>query len=106
MIKLTEAAEKKLKELVEQRDGQINGIRIRAVGAGCSGPQYQMSFEKTAGHGDAIFESSGFRLIMDPNSWQQLDSTTLDYLEMEGRAGFKFTSEAAQQCSGCGGACK
>jgi|WetSurMetagenome_2_1015567.scaffolds.fasta_scaffold279646_1 iron-sulfur cluster assembly accessory protein len=106
MLKLTDSAEKKLKELLGQREGPPKGIRIRAVGAVCSGPQYQMSFENSPGPLDEIFESAGFQLIIDSSSWQQLDSTTLDYVEMEGRAGFKFMSNTVHHCSGCGGACK
>ncbi len=47
-VKLTDAAQAKVKEIMATQDPIPAGLRIGVVGGGCSGFQYSMSFENQA----------------------------------------------------------
>ena len=46
MLKITEKAQGKVKEILESQEDGFAGLRVQIVGGGCSGFQYQMGFEK------------------------------------------------------------
>ena len=74
MIQVTEAAARKVKELLvaEKRDGY--GLRVAVQGGGCSGFQYGLSFENTRGANDEVMEVEGRSRTISlpvelPRSW-------------------------------------
>ena len=106
MLTVTGRACSKLRELWENQSQAPAGIRIQVVGAGCSGFQYRMRFEKERNSDDEQMELNGICLMIDSSSWAHLNSTVLDYVESGGATGFRFIKSEQGKCSGCGGACK
>ena len=62
MITITEAAAEKIKELAP--DPQY-ALRMRVVGGGCSGLQYQMGLEDEQNPGDKVLTSNGIKVLVD-----------------------------------------
>jgi iron-sulfur cluster insertion protein len=106
MISITELAAEKVQEISnsEGLDGQ--GLRLRVIGGGCAGFQYDLYFEEAPTDLDERFESNGVQLFVDPLSYQYLDGTQIDYVETTHGSGFKFGNPNVTGTCGCGSSFK
>lgn len=106
MISITSVAASKVREIskAEGLDGQ--GLRLRVVGGGCAGFQYDLYFEEKPTELDEEFESNGIRLFVDPLSFQYLEGTEIDYVETAQGSGFKFGNPNVSGTCGCGSSFK
>ncbi|HSF18558.1 MAG TPA: iron-sulfur cluster insertion protein ErpA [Vicinamibacteria bacterium] len=102
MVTLTELAATKVHEFLEQNGRPEAGLRVRVVGGGCSGFQYQLALDEAASEGDEVFEQNGVRLFVDPRSYLYLDGTEIDYVEDIMGSGFRFSNPNATGSCGCG----
>ena len=101
MIKITEKAAVKVREIAEAEALAGQGLRLRVVGGGCSGFSYDLYFEDAVGEMDEQFESNGVKLYIDPMSYQYLEGTEIDYVEGLHGAGFKFSNPNSKGSCGC-----
>jgi len=101
MITITEAAAVKIKELMPQGDAEY-GLRMRVVGGGCSGLQYQMGVEEEPGASDKVLTSNGVKVFIDMKSALYLAGAEVDYLDGLMQSGFKITNPNAKTTCGCG----
>ena len=102
MIGITKLAADKVKEISEAEGLAGQGLRLRVVGGGCAGFQYDLYFEESPTDFDEHFESNGIRLYVDPLSFQYLDGTQIDYVEGAHGSGFKFENPNVTGTCGCG----
>ena len=102
VITLTEAAASKVAQLME-RDGREGfGLRLKVVGGGCSGLQYQLMFDNQIGEWDQEDQQSGVRVLVDSKSAVYLAGATVDYVDDLNGAGFKIENPNATETCGCG----
>lgn len=108
MINVTESAAKKTLTLLdkaktdEQYDAEKDyGLRMKVVGGGCSGFQYELGFDEPR-NGDKVFEHFGVKIFLDPRSTLYLAGSTLDYADGLMESGFKITNPNAKSTCGCG----
>ena len=101
MVTITEAAAVKIKELMPE-SGTEYALRMRVVGGGCSGLQYQMGLEEAPGANDKIFTSNGIKVFVDTKSALYLAGAQVDYLNSLMESGFKITNPNAKTTCGCG----
>lgn len=102
MISLTPVAADKVKEISASEGLAGQGLRLRVIGGGCAGFQYDLYFEDVPTELDERFESYGVPLYVDPLSLQYLDGTEIDYVETAHGAGFKFGNPNVSGTCGCG----
>lgn len=102
MISLTGVAAGKVKEISAAEGLEGQGLRLRVIGGGCAGFQYDLYFEDVPTDLDEKFESHGIPLYIDPLSFQYLDGTEIDYVETAHGAGFKFGNPNVSGSCGCG----
>jgi iron-sulfur cluster assembly accessory protein len=101
MITITEAAATKIKQLMPEGEVEY-GLRMRVVGGGCSGMQYQMGLEESPGANDKVYTSNGVKVFIDMKSALYLAGAEVDYLDGLMQSGFKITNPNAQTTCGCG----
>ena len=107
MITLTEAAANKIKSLFESQNALRNvpeenkNFRIKVVSGGCSGFQYQLTFDSVK-NGDQVFEHFGVKVICDPKSYLYVVGSEIDYSDNLMDAGFKIKNPNAKGGCGCG----
>ena len=101
MITITESAAVKIKALMPQGDAEY-GLRMRVMGGGCSGLQYQMGLEEEPGTNDKVLTSNGIRVFVDMKSALYLAGVEVDYLDSLMQSGFKITNPNAKTTCGCG----
>lgn len=102
MITLTPEAADKIRE-IQQEEGLVDqGLRLKIVGGGCAGFQYDLFFDDSLTPVDEEYESHGVRLYVDMISFQYLEGVVIDYTENLTGAGFKFLNPKAKTTCGCG----
>jgi iron-sulfur cluster assembly accessory protein len=103
IIELTETAQDRVKALLD-RDGKLatHGLRLKVVGGGCSGLQYQLGFDDQVGDSDNEFHAGPVKVIVDDKSAVYLAGTVLDYVDTLQESGFKIQNPNAKSTCGCG----
>lgn len=102
MITVTPKAIEKIKEISEAEGIGHNCIRIKVLGGGCAGMTNDITFDDLISDVDEVFETDGVKLIVDPLSFQYLDSTEIDFMEHSYSSGFKFNNPNVKNSCGCG----
>jgi len=101
LIRLTDAAGRKLAQLIE-RDGSGPFLRVKITGGGCNGLSYKMQFASEAKKGDILVETAGAKVLVDSRSALYLRGTHLDYSDRLVAGGFKFSNPNAKASCSCG----
>jgi len=101
MIKLTDEAAARAKELIENSDHHV-ALRPAVRGGGCSGLSYTLKFSDAAEDDDKIIESKGVEIHVDKKSYLYLIGTEIDYITEDLQAGFRFVNPNATRTCGCG----
>ena len=101
-INMTEDAAKYLNDLMA-KDGKAGfGLQVGVKGGGCSGLQYELTFENEPAVGSKVYESSGLKIYVDLKSYFYLRGLTLDYSGGLNGKGFVFMNPNASKTCGCG----
>ena len=77
-------------------------LRLSVEGGGCSGFQYQFGLAETVEADDAIAETDGVQLLVDPVSLELVAGCVVDFVESLGGAAFKVENPNATAGCGCG----
>ena len=96
-IKFTEKALKQINVLLSKKD-KGSFFRIAIKGGGCSGFQYDFSFDNKAEQDDIVFNN----VLIDKKSAELLNGSEVDYVsELIGES-FKITNPQSKSSCGCG----
>lgn len=101
MIKLTQAAVKKIKNLIE-KENKGKFLRIGVQGGSCAGFSYVLRFEQEQKENDLTFEQDGIIILCDPKSHKLVDGLELDFSNNLMNSGFKFNNPNSKKECGCG----
>lgn len=77
-------------------------VRLGVAPAGCSGLRYRVEFADTVQAGDAVFESGGMCIVVDPASLPHLQGTSLDLVQEGLERRLRFDNPNARSTCGCG----
>jgi len=102
MIVLTKQAAAAVKNAMS-RVGKIGaGLRIMIEAGGCAGYKYLIGLDVEPRSDDAVIESGGVRVFVDPDSQPLLSGLRVDFVESLEGSGFTFENpNAVSKCS-CG----
>jgi iron-sulfur cluster insertion protein len=101
-VVFTDAAAKKVNELIQDEDNPDLKLRVFISGGGCSGFQYGFTFDEKIEDGDSRIENQGVTLVIDPMSVQYLMGAEIDYKEDLRGAQFVIRNPNASTTCGCG----
>jgi iron-sulfur cluster insertion protein len=102
MINLTDKAVEKVKQLMSAEGKEGYGLRVAVKGGGCSGFEYGLTFEESAGEKDKVLEHSGLKVFLDDMSQLYLSGTSIDYVDSLAGSGFKIDNPQSSGSCGCG----
>jgi len=89
--------------VLSQGDGLGDyNLRVSVRGGGCSGYQYELSFEKDAREDDEVLSLGEVKVFIDSVSSGYLKGTVIDYESGLNGTGFKFINPNAKRTCGCG----
>jgi iron-sulfur cluster insertion protein len=100
-ISLTENAAKRV-AAIAARQSKPPILRLAVDGGGCAGFTYKFDLAEASEDGDAIAETNGVKLIVDPVSLDLVRGCAVDFVEDLGGAAFKVTNPNAASGCGCG----
>jgi iron-sulfur cluster insertion protein len=98
----TDAAARKVGELIAEEANPTLKLRVYVQGGGCSGFQYGFTFDESVEEGDMAVENHGVTLVIDPMSFQYLIGAEIDYREGLDGAQFVIRNPNAKTTCGCG----
>ena len=102
MLTLTEAASRKLAEIMSKQAGPVAGLRVFVEKGGCSGYSYGMSFAEAVNAGDWVGEFGGVKVMVDEQSAPILNGVRIDFVETLQGSGFAIENPNARRTCGCG----
>jgi iron-sulfur cluster insertion protein len=96
-IKFTDNALKQIQNLLSKKD-KGSFFRIAIKGGGCSGFQYEFTFEQSKNEDDLTFQN----ILIDKTSADLLKDSEVDYVsELMGES-FKISNPQTKSSCGCG----
>ncbi len=101
-LQFTQAAARKVRELMLEEGNPALKLRVYIQGGGCSGFQYGFSFDEDSQEDDLAVETDGVTLIVDPVSLQYLGGAEVDYSESLQGSQFVIRNPNAKTTCGCG----
>jgi len=98
----TDAAARKVGELIREEANPELKLRVFVSGGGCSGFQYGFTFDENVEEGDTQVHNEGVTLLIDPMSFQYLMGAEIDYREDLEGSQFVIRNPNAVTTCGCG----
>jgi iron-sulfur cluster insertion protein len=98
----TDAAARKVGELIAGEGNPKLMLRVFVQGGGCSGLQYGFEFDEQIQDGDTCVENHGVKLLIDPMSFQYLGGAEIDFRDNLDGAQFVIRNPSAKTTCGCG----
>lgn len=99
-IVISDSCVQKLKKVIDNKDDML---RVEVFSGGCSGLQYKFDICQKSEADDHIFERDGVRVVVDSDSLQFINGSTVDYNEELIKSSFRVINnpQSEQGCS-CG----
>jgi len=101
-VEFTDAAARKVHELILEEGNPGLKLRVYISGGGCSGFQYGFTFDENRAEDDVAIDNDGVTLLIDPLSFQYLMGAEVDYSETLQGAQFVIRNPNAATTCGCG----
>lgn len=100
-ILLTENAAQQIKSQLAKR-GKGLGLRVGVKKNGCSGWAYTYDYADAVKPEDQVFEAHDTKLVVDGESLEFLNGSTLDFVRDGLKQVFKFSNPNVDATCGCG----
>mgnify|MGYP001220440415 CR=1 FL=1 len=112
LVTISEAADLKLKELLDEHSDQGSYLRMMIMPNSQGGYQYALGIEENEGDGDLLIDGTGdIKVLIDSNASELIKGTEIDYVDGLMRSGFVISnpnlpvSSGGGGCGGGGGGC-
>jgi iron-sulfur cluster assembly protein len=102
VMRLTEAAATRVKDIVAKADRQVVGVRVGITKGGCAGMTYKVEYADSVKPGDEVVEDKGARVLIDPSAVLYLLGTEMDFKVDKLSAQFVFRNPNESSACGCG----
>jgi iron-sulfur cluster assembly protein len=102
VMRLSEAAATRIKELMAKSDRPVAGLRVGVKNGGCAGMEYTMEYVEKIGPTDEVIEEKGVKLLIDPKAVLFLLGTEMDFKVDKLSSTFVFNNPNQTSACGCG----
>ena len=102
VMRLTDAAATRVRELMARTDKQILGLRVGVKNGGCAGMSYTVEYAEDVKKNDEVVEDKGVKILIDPKAVLFLLGTEMDYKVDKLSAQFVFNNPNQTSACGCG----
>lgn len=87
---------------IARNQGKPAILRLAVDGGGCSGFQYRFALADAPDADDAVIDTDGVCLVVDPASLDLVAGCVVDFVESLGGAAFRVDNPNATAGCGCG----
>ena len=102
IIKLSDNAANKIKEIMSKAENAAIGVRDGVKSGGCAGMSYMMEYAKEAKKNEEVIEDKGVKVFIDPGAVMYLLGTEMDYKKDKFSSQFVFKNPNETERCGCG----
>jgi len=102
VVSLTDAAADRIKEIMQNSDREIIGLRVGVENGGCAGMAYTMEYAEAQNPLDELVEDKGVRILIDPKAILFLFGTEMDFQIDKLSSQFVFNNPNQTSACGCG----
>ena len=102
VMRLSEAAARRIQDVIGRADRPIAGVRVGVKNGGCAGMSYTMEYAEAVNPLDEVVEDRGVRLLIDPKAVLFLLGTEMDFKVDKLSSGFVFNNPNQTSACGCG----
>ena len=102
VIKLTDKAALRIKEIMSKDKSKSLGVRIGVKSGGCAGMTYVMEYAKENKPNDEVIEDKGVKVFIDSAAVMYLLGTEMDYKKEDFSSTFVFNNPNETERCGCG----
>ena len=102
VMRLSEAAARRIQDVIGRADRPIAGVRVGVKNGGCAGMSYTMEYADSARPHDELIEDKGVKLLIDPKAVLFLLGTEMDFKVDKLTSGFVFNNPNQTSACGCG----
>ena len=102
IIKLTENAASRIKEIMSSADKSAIGVRVGVTSGGCAGMSYMMEYAKEIKPNEEVVEDKGVKVLIDPKAIIYLLGTEMDFKKEKFSSQFIFKNPNETERCGCG----
>jgi iron-sulfur cluster assembly protein len=101
-VRLTDAAAERIRQIMANAEGGIQGVRVGVTNGGCAGMSYTMDYADAAKPLDEIIEDKGVKIFIEPKAIMFLIGTEMDFVREKLGARFVFNNPNQTAACGCG----
>ena len=101
-VRLSDAAAARIREIMDNADGQYQGVRVGVTNGGCAGMSYTMDYAEDVKPLDEVVEDKGVKIFIDPKAILFLIGTEMDFVREKLGARFVFKNPNQTAACGCG----
>ncbi len=102
VMKLTDAAAVRVREIIAKAEKPVVGLRIGVKNGGCAGMEYTMEWAEEQKPFDEVVEDKGVKVLIDAKAMMFLLGTEMDYQTSALKSGFVFNNPNQVSACGCG----
>jgi len=102
VMRLTDAAAGRVKELMGRAGSEIIGLRVGVKNGGCAGMSYTVEYAHDIRPTDEVVEDKGVKILVDPKAVLFLLGTEMDFKVDKMSAQFVFNNPNQTSACGCG----
>ena len=102
VMRLTDAAASRVRELASRADSEIVGLRVGIKNGGCACMEYTVEYAHDIRPTDEVVEDKGVKILVDPKAVLFLLGTEMDFKVDKMAAQFVFNNPNQTGACGCG----
>lgn len=102
IMSLSDAAAERIREIIEDSDKPVVGVRVGVKNAGCAGMAYTMDYVTEPVKGDDHVQDKGLDVYVEPKATMFLLGTVMDFEQSKMSSGFTFKNPNQTGECGCG----
>ncbi|PCJ59629.1 MAG: iron-sulfur cluster insertion protein ErpA [Rhodospirillaceae bacterium] len=101
-VTISQSAARRIAELLSAEAEVGHRLRIAVTGGGCSGFQYNFTFDNVTNDDDVVIEKNGASIVIDAISREYLAGAEVDFVEDLIGSAFAIRNPNATASCGCG----
>lgn len=102
IMTLTDAAARRIGEIMAKAEKPVAGLRIGVKNGGCAGMEYTLEWAEAAQPFDEVVEDKGVKVLIDAKAMMFLLGTEMDFQASTLKSGFVFNNPNQISACGCG----
>lgn len=102
VMSLTDAAARRVREIMDNADRPLAGVRVGVRNGGCAGMAYTLDLVETPNAADDKVEEKGVTVFVEPKAVLFLLGSVMDFEIGKMSTGFTFRNPNEVSACGCG----